>query len=107
MRRRLVQLVVLAAIGGGCGVSAQQAAQEIAPPWCSKLQSCFPAQFDAEYNGPQVDCIGQNELASPSTNGCSSAQLDKCVSDINKATCTSTFDSMSLPSSCNPCDGKL
>jgi hypothetical protein len=91
----------------GC-LSAQDAAEQWANPYCQRLQSCFPEEFPQTYPGGVDECVGQQILGtSVNTNsaGCSASTLNSCVSDVKSLACADVLADQAVPTSCDTCSG--
>lgn len=101
---------VVMSVAVGCGIlTAEDAAREILPSYCEKIQECQPELFELAYPGGVDACVekglsGISDEDKGRRSACGSAEVDTCKSDIEALECEGfTLDTSGLPDSCQEC----
>jgi len=90
---------------GSSHPTAGAAVRDTMNAYCSKLQACFPADFEKAFTDVQacVD-VGVKKVTDPNApEACTQTEVDTCVRDINEGACGATVSSTNLPTSCANC----
>lgn len=76
----------------------------VLPALCDRFAACAPDAFKARF-GSQIACVDAMKPPHPETPAaCTSAELDTCVSDVTRQSCTAISSTSPLPDSCKRCD---